>query len=131
MCVCLEGCRCVSWCGSGGFEVQRQATCCPGDQGLSVCLRGNSINVWVDLLDPHLLAHSIWPKPIECLYEWIPKASMIFISMLFICISNTFSFKNLSIAGLTIMWSSPWSQLPLTSTPTAQDDELTRLVPYC
>lgn len=23
-CVCLEGCRWVSWCGSGGFEVQRQ-----------------------------------------------------------------------------------------------------------
>lgn len=67
-----------------------------GIRGLSVCLRGNSISVWVDLLDPHLLAHSIWPKPIECLYEWIPNALLIFVSVRFICISNTFRFKSSS-----------------------------------
>lgn len=119
-----------------GLRAQGLVAVFLGLRGFLVCHRGNSIIVWVNSLDPHLCAPSIWSKPIECLYEWIPKTAVracpIFISMHFRHITVSLSILPITGPQHNAVLSSGSSLLPqVHPLHRSTADELTRQVPYC
>lgn len=101
---------------------------------LSVHLQGNSINVWVNSLNPHLFSHSIWPKPIRCQCKCFPKSVMK--AYLIFILEPTRTFPTLShltplIVSTTIMRPSPLVSVSSHNHAHPTGDELTRQVPHC